>query len=137
MASDTKDVVPSHYREKYRATGGGCGDFIATRLSKIAQEGVMALNTVKRENGIDEDKWSSSNAGMVRMNLANTLRARYLKGETIKILGREYNVLHQVEDFNGVLEDNDRCLSRVCDLLDLNDEDRIHKSLRKLLFPAG
>ena len=137
MAVSNRDVVPSHYREKYQATGGGCGDFIATRLSKIAQDGTSALNTVKRENGIDEDKWANANAGMLRMNLANTLRARYFKGETIKILGREYNVMHQIEDFNGTLEDNDRCLSRVCILLDVIDEPRVHKNLRKLLFPTA
>jgi len=137
MSDTKKDVVPSHYREKYRATGGGCGDFIAGRLSKIAQDGAMALNSVKRENGIDEAKWANANAGMVRMNLANTLRARFLKGETIKILGREYNLRHQIEDFNGKIEDTPASLSRLCQFLEVADEERIHKSLRKTLALAA
>lgn len=135
MSESKKDVVPSHYREKYRATGGGCGDFIAKRLSRVASDGVMALNSVKRENGIEEEKWANANAGMLRMNLANTLRARFLKGDTVSILGREYNAIHLLEDFNGLLENTPRCMSQVCDFLDVNDEERVHKSLRKVLFP--
>ena len=91
---EKKDVVPGEYRERYKATGGTNGDFIATSLSKVAEDGVEALASVKRENGIDKDRWAGFNPGMQRMNLANVLRGSFLKGETITILGKQYNAKH-------------------------------------------
>lgn len=130
-----KDVVPSQYRDKYKTTGGTCGDFIAEGLSKVAKDGVEALGTVKAENGIPAAKWAGMNPGMQRMNLANTLRATYLRGETVKILGREYNARHQAEDFNGEITNDKTVLTRLAGVLDLQQNDRTVDALSKLFFP--
>lgn len=132
---ETKDVVPSTYREKYKATGGTCGDFIATQLSTVAKDGEAALNAVKAENNIETDKWSGLNAGMQRMNLANTLRARFLKGETVSILGKQYNAKHQAEDFNGEVKDDIKVLTKLAEYLGLQASTRSTDSLQKLFFP--
>ena len=130
-----KDVVPSHYREKYKATDGTCCDFIAKGLSKVAKDGVDALASVKVENNVPTAEWATMNPGMQRMNLANTLRAAYMRGETIKILGREYNALHQAEDFNGNLTNDHSSLARLAEFLDLQDNKRTIEALSKLFFP--
>lgn len=135
--AEKKDVVPSEYRDRYKETGGTCGDFIATSLQKIGKDGIDSLNTVKAENGIEAARWSDFNHGMQRMNLANVLRGRYLKGDTIKILGKEYNAKHQSEDFNFTLEDNKTSLKRAAGILDLQDNDRTVTALQKLFFPAA
>lgn len=133
--TDKKDVVPSTYRDKYKSTGGTCGDFIATRLQKVAKDGIEGLNTIKAENGIEADRWATFNPGMQRMNLANVLRGKFLNGETITIHGQQYNAKHTVEnDFNGTLADDDKTLLRVADLLDLQMNDRTVAALRKLFF---
>lgn len=132
-----KDVVPSAYRDKYKETGGGCGDFIATTLSKVGNDGVAALDTVKKENGIEKDRWSTFNPGMQRMNLANVLRGRYLKGETIKILGKEYNAKHQSEDFNGTVADDPKVMARLAGFLELQETDRVVAALTKIFFPPA
>lgn len=136
---EKKDVVPSEYRERYKATGGTNGDFIATALSKVAEDGIEALGSVKRENNIDKDRWAGFNPGMQRMNLANVLRGSFLKGETIKILGKEYNAKHLAADFNGEVKDDDKVLGKLADYLGLvaqgqNASDRVIASLRKLFF---
>lgn len=136
---EKKDVVPSEYRDRYKATGGTNGDFIATALSKVAGDGVEALSSVKRENGIDKDRWSGFNPGMQRMNLANVLRGSFLKGETIKILGKEYNAKQLADDFNGEVKDDDKVLAKLADYLGLvaqgqSASDRVIASLRKLFF---
>lgn len=129
---EKKDVVPPAYREKYKATGGTCGDFIAEGLSKVSKDG--GLDSVKTENGIDASRWGTFNPGMQRMNLANTLRAQFLNGATIKILGKEYNALHQLEDFNGDYKAPGQ-LSKIADYLGLQQTDRVFMSLSKLIFP--
>lgn len=132
--TDKKDVVPSQYRDKYKATGGTCGDFIAKKLSEVGNDGVEALTSVKRENGIPADRWATFNPGMQRMNLANVLRANFLNGETISILGKQYNVRHQLEDFNGEVKDDDKTLEKIASYLELQVNDRMVAALRKLLF---
>lgn len=131
-----KDVVPSKYREQYKKTGGNCGDFIASELSRITSDsGPESLGPVKTENGIEAKRWSSFNVGMQRMNLANSLRAKYLRGETIKILGKEYNVLHQIQDYTGKYKDDDtKSIGKVAEFLDLQTNDRTIKALMKTLF---
>lgn len=129
-----KDVVPSAYRDKYKATGGTNGDFIATGLQKIGKDGIESLHAVASENGIDHKKWSHMNPGMQRMNLANVLRGTYLKGGSIKMLGKEYNAKHQAEDFTGKIEDNDKSMAALASYLDLNDSPRTVASLRKVFF---
>lgn len=132
---EKKDVVPTQYRDKYKATGGTCGDFIAVALQKIGKDGLDSLNSVKAENDIEASRWADFNPGMQRMNLANVLRGRFLKGETISILGKKYNAKHQAEDFNGKIEDSPNILSRLAGFLELQGDDRTVNSLRRLFFP--
>jgi len=136
---EKKDVVPSQYRDRYKSTGGTNGDFIAVALSKIGEDGLDALNAVKTENGIEKGRWSTFNPGMQRMNLANVLRGRFLTGETISILGRQYNAKHMAEDFNGKIEDNDKALDKLAGFLELapgnqSAKPRVIAALRKLFF---
>lgn len=131
---EKKDVVPSQYRERYKSTGGTCGDFIATKLQGIAKDG--PLDAVKIENGIERERWSTFNPGMQRMNLANVLRGRFLKGESISILGKQYNAVHAKDDFNFTLEDTTESLTRAAGVLELQQNDRVVAALRKLYFPA-
>jgi len=134
--AEKKDVVPSQYRDKYKETGGTCGDFIAINLQKISKDGVEGLNTVKADNGIEAERWAGFNPGMQRMNLANVLRGSYLKGETIVILGKHYNAVDQVEaDFNGTVAEDDNTLLRVASFLELQANPRTVSALRGLFFP--
>lgn len=133
--AEKKDVVPSQYREKYKATGGTNGDFIAVALSKVGEDGLAALGTVKTENGIDAKRWEGFNPGMQRMNLANVLRGMYLKGETIKILGKAFNAKHQAQDMNGTLANSPASLGKLAKHLDLQDNERMIAALGKLFFP--
>lgn len=130
-----KDVVPTHYRDKYKETGGTCGDFIATKLQSVGKDG--SLDSIKAENGIERDRWSTFNPGMQRMNLANVLRGRYLKGDSITILGKQYNAKHQSEEFNFTLEDTPASLVRAASVLELQNNDRTIAALQKLFFPAA
>lgn len=136
--TEKKDVVPSAYRDKYKETGGTNGDFIATALQRLAKDGgVDTLNTVKAENGIEATRWSTFNPGMQRMNLANVLRGTYLKGNTIKILAKEYNAVHQRDDYTGKVDDTDKALKGLAEYLGLTSSDRTIASLRKLFFPPA
>jgi hypothetical protein len=130
-----KDVVPAAYREKYKATGGTNGDFIGTTLQKLAKEGGGSMDSVKAENGIEVSRWATFNPGMQRMNLANVLRGRFLKGETITILGKQHNAKHRVEDYTGKVEDDNKSLAKLATFLELQDNDRTIASLRALFFP--
>lgn len=135
MSDDTKkDVVPSQYRDRYKSTGGTCGDFIATKLQSIAKEGTGGLDAVKAENGIEKDRWSGFNPGMQRMNLANVLRGRFLKGETITILGKQYNAKHLAEEANFTVEDKPAVLQRLAKYLEVQDNERTVAALQKLFF---
>ena len=129
---EKKDVVPSQYRDRYKETGGTCGDFIAVKLQDVAKDG--SLDTIKAENNIEADRWSTFNTGMQRMNLANVLRGRYLKGETIVLLGKQYNAKHQSEDFNFNFENTPASLKKAASILELQDNDRTIKALEKLFF---
>lgn len=132
--TERKDVVPAAYREKYKETGGTCGDFIAVALQKIAKENGN-VDVVKSENGIAADRWSTMNPGMQRMNLANVLRGTYLKGGTIKILGKEFNAKHQLEDANFAVEDTPASMAKIVKFLEVQDNDRTITALNKALFP--
>lgn len=136
-AAEKKDVVPSQYREKYKATGGTNGDFIAVALSKVGEDGVEALASVKKENGIEPTRWANFNPGMQRMNLANVLRGMYLKGETITILGKQYNAKHQSTDFNGTVADDAKTLGKLAEYLELQNNERMVAALQKLFFPPA
>ena len=138
MTEEKKDVVPSQYRDQYKATGGTCGDFIGTTLQAICKkDGLDSLNLIKSENGIEADRWATFNPGMQRMNLANVLRGMFLKGETVTILGKAYNAKHRAEDFSGKIEDNDKSLGTLAVFLDLQNNPRTIKSLSRLFFPPA
>jgi hypothetical protein len=103
-----KDIVPAEYRKRYAETGGGCGDFIAAELTSMMESGgIDSLNTVKGENNIPSAKWSGLNNGQQRMNLSNTLRASFLRGETITIAGKQHNLTALRDEF-GNLDPVDR-----------------------------
>lgn len=98
-----KDIVPPQYRKQYAELGGNNGDFIAAELSAMMESGgIDSLNTVKAENDIAKGTWSGLNNGQQRMNLSNRLRAAFLRGETIKIAGKEFNINALNDEFGGV-----------------------------------
>lgn len=96
-----KDIVPSKYRDQYAANKGTCGDFIATELSAVMEGGVDMLKGVKKANGIAEAAWAGLNNGQQRMNVSNALRAAYLRGEEIDILGKKFALKTHMEEFDG------------------------------------
>lgn len=132
-----KDVVPSTYRDKYKATGGTCGDFIANELARVGKDGAPALAAVMKENGIPASRWSNHNVGMQRMNLANVLRSTFLNGGDIYILGKQYNLGHMAEDYNGTLDDNDKSIGKFAETIELNNSPRVVKAIRKTVFGAA
>lgn len=132
---EKKDVVPSTYREKYKDSGGTCGDLIASELQRIAKDGIDALVSVQVENGIERTRWADFNHGMRRMNLANVLRGRFLKGETVSILGKHYNAKDMAESEFDEFVDSDKFLLKVAHFLGMQENDRTVKSLRALFFP--
>ena len=142
-AKVTKDVVPAEYRAKYAAGNGTCGDFIATEISTLTKEGgVPALNQLKRENSIAENRWSELNNGMQRMNLANTLRASFLRGDPITIGGRQYSLAASLVEFEGEGDDRDpimvddaEMLGKFIRMIDVQDNDRTRSALKKALGP--
>ena len=106
-----KDIVPGKYREQYKALGGNCGDFIAAELSAVVENnGMGGLANIKAENNIPAGKWGALDNGQQRMNLSNTLRAAFLRGEVITILGKQYDIeaLHkeygETGEFDVVVE---------------------------------
>lgn len=143
VAASTKDVVPAEYREKYAANNGTCGDFIATELSAMAKDGgIASLNAVKAENGIPAGKWADLNNGMQRMNLANTLRASYLRGEMIKIGGKEHSIGKALVEFEGEGDDREplkyddpKELGKFIKMVDLQDTDRTRAALIRTMSP--
>lgn len=99
-----KDIVPAKYRQMYKELGGNCGDFIASELSALVENGGLdSLNSVKTENNIPVGRWGALNNGQQRMNLSNCLRAAFLRGETITIVGKQYN-LHTLHEEYGAFD---------------------------------
>lgn len=133
-----KDVVPSQYRETYKASGGTCGDFIGKRLQEVGKDGLPALKTVMKENSIPEARWAGANVGMVRMNLANVLRSTFLNGGDIYILGKQYNVQHMLDDYNGKIErDKPETIRKFADVHELQTNELTVKRLTKTFFEAA
>jgi hypothetical protein len=135
-----KDVVPAQYREKYAAGNGTCGDFIATEISSLTKEGgVPSLNAIKTENGIPDTRWAGFNNGMQRMNLANTLRASFLRGEVIRIGGREYSLAAALIEFNEGNEPmdptNDVDMAGFIKTIDVQDTERTRNAIRRAFGP--
>lgn len=137
VPSPKKDVVPAEYRERYKASGGTNGDFIAQALQGVGKDGLPALHAVMRENGIPEKRWASLNVGQNRMNLSNVLRSQFLKGEDIYILGKQYNVRHMVEDYKGakLTADKPDTFKRFAAHIDMSDNDRTVNALIRTFFP--
>lgn len=132
-----KDVVPSQYRDRYKASGGHTGDFIGAALQTVAKDGVPALKTVMKENQIPDKRWEGFNPGMVRMNLANVLRSTFLNGADIYILGKQYNLLHMKDDYNKELVNTDASLRQFAEINGLKADDRTVKALRRTFFEAA
>lgn len=137
VSGSKKDVVPSAYREKYKESGGTCGDLIASELQRVAKDGIDGVVNIQFENGIERTRWADFNNGMRRMNLANVLRGRFLKGETVTILGKEYNAKDMIDSQYDTVEDNPKFLLNVAHFLGLQENDRTVKSLQALLFPKA
>jgi hypothetical protein len=74
---------------------------------------------------------------MQRMNLANVLRSTFLNGGDIYILGKQYNVTHMRDDYNGEIENNDKSIAKFAETNDLGTSPRVIKALRKTLFEAA
>jgi len=128
-----KDIVPPEYRKRYQELGGTCGDFIAAELTSMMDSGgIDSLNTVKAENSIPKERWSSLNHGQQRMNLSNTLRASFLRGETIKIAGKEYN-LNAMRDEFGNLDPTDRkSQGKFLEFVQMPNTDRNAKAIQRV-----
>lgn len=135
-APQKKDVVPSAYRDRYKAHGGTSGDFIANELQKVGKDGLPALTSVMKENKIDPKRWDGHNVGMQRMNLANVLRSTFLNGGDVYILGKQYNVNHMRDDYNGTVENTDKSLAKFAEINELGSGERVVKALRKTFFEA-
>jgi hypothetical protein len=86
---------PSQKRQEYATKGGNCGDDLAQALTaalnvtnedgKGTRIDEGALNEIASENHIPVVR--GSNPGQRRMNLANMLRGKLRKGETVYVLG--------------------------------------------------
>lgn len=130
-----KDVVPSSYRERYAATGGTNGDFIAKKLQEVTKDGETALATVMKENDIPAGKWNGFNVGMKRMNLSNVLRSRFLNGGTISILGKEYDIKQMLDETGLALDEkNDKSFDKFFDKIGLTVSDRTRATVKKTFF---
>lgn len=134
--TERKDVVPPQYRQAYAATGGTNGDFIAEELTAVTKDGGQAsLNAVKKENDVPTERWSSLNNGMQRMNLANTLRARFMRGEEITIGGKRFDLRAQMEEFGTVKADNEGQINKFLKFIGINQTDRMRRAIVALLTP--
>lgn len=126
-----KDIVPPQYRERYQANGGNNGDFIANELTaSMTSGGTDSLNAVKAENNVPPNLWNTLNNGQQRMNLSNRLRASYLRGETITIAGKQYNLDAQQDEFGDLDATNESTLGKFIAFVGLTDNDRTRRALK-------
>lgn len=132
-----KDVVPSKYRDEYKQKGGTCGDFLGKRLQEIGKDGLPALQSIMKENGIPDKRWATMNPGQQRMNLSNVLRSRFLNGEDVHILGKQHNVNHMADDYGRDRLDKDKpdTIAKFAEAHELQTNDRTVKALIKTFFP--
>lgn len=130
-----KDVVPGKYRDRYKATGGTTGDFVGTELQKIGKDGLPALKAVMKENGIPAKRWETLNPGQQRMNLSNVLRSRLFKGEDITILGKQHNIRHMRDDYNGTVTDAPASVRKFLETFNMKSDDRTVKIVTRTFFP--
>lgn len=132
-ATVRKDIVPPQYRKKYQELGGTCGDFIATELSAMVESGgVDSLNAVKAENNIPAARWSGLNNGQQRMNLSNTLRAAFLRGEPIRIQGKEYSLHTLKEEFGDLDAANEKQVGKFLEFVSMPNDDRNRRAIKRV-----
>lgn len=91
-------VMVASYHARYTAQGGGCADNVDTEmrdafLTRVTEHAdtpkcdVDALRAWGEAIGLWRGKWDARNAGMMRMNLANRVRAAIRHGATIELNG--------------------------------------------------
>lgn len=96
----SKSIVKLRYKDIYAGTNASNGDVLAQALARyMSPEG--QLNTTKLfqvadDNDIETDHYTHLNPGQIRMNVGNRLRAKWRKGEPIKI-GEKSLVLDKVD----------------------------------------
>lgn len=128
-----KDIVPPQYRKHYAELGGNNGDFIAAELSAMMESGgIDSLNTVKTENGLPTSKWSGLNNGQQRMNLSNMLRASFLRGETIRISGKEYNLNALRDEFGNLDATNEASIGKFLEFVSMPNTDRNRAAITRV-----
>lgn len=98
-------VMVKSYHDQYMAQGGGCADNVDVTMREVfmtksrevqTKKGVRAEPALDVEAlrswgvkiGLWNDRWDALNPGMQRMNLANRVRAKVRKGETIELKGK-------------------------------------------------
>lgn len=82
------NVIKAEFRERY-AANNGCGDQVQLAMSAEFIDGDTldraALRSWAQGLGVWPDRYDSLNNGMVRMNVANRVRALVRKGQKVKI----------------------------------------------------
>lgn len=128
-----KDIVPSKYRDQYAANKGTCGDFIASELSAVMEGGIDMLKGVKKANGIAESAWAGLNNGQQRMNVSNALRAAYLRGEEIDILGKKFSLKTHMEEYGDTKFDgsNEASVRKFLAFISMPENTRNMRAIKK------
>lgn len=128
-----KDIVPSKYRDQYAANKGTCGDFIASELSAVMEGGIDMLKGVKKANGIAESAWAGLNNGQQRMNVSNALRAAYLRGEEIDILGKKFSFKTHMEEYGDTKFDgsNEASVRKFLAFISMPENTRNMRAIKK------
>jgi len=88
-------VMPMRHHKRYMAQGGGCRDGLDDLLRQeftdpLEGVDVAGIRSCAVMNGVWNDRWSTLNPGMVRMNTSNRLRAMLRRGQNITVAGLEY-----------------------------------------------
>ncbi len=127
-----KDIVPAEYRKRYAELGGNCGDFIAAELSSMVESGgIDSLNSVKTENDIPTSRWGGLNNGQQRMNLSNILRANFLRGQTIKIAGKAFNIEQMRDEFGKLDPTDEKSQAKFLDFVGMPNTDRNRAAIKR------
>lgn len=90
----SKSIVPTRFKEAYKAHGGTNGDNVAMALksavtvrNKDGRETTDwgVLRQIAEANGIDMDVYDKLNNGQKRMNVGNKLRGMIKAGQTVVV----------------------------------------------------
>jgi hypothetical protein len=89
-----RSVIKQSFRDRYKETGGNCGDDLAQRISKHvsvtdgngkSRVDVAKLKALVERNGLEwKPQYDDLNPGLCRMTCANKLRALSRHGKTIE-----------------------------------------------------